>query len=50
MRALYYSDTHIKVSVDQRALVWLFGQTTTTKQTILIRWALSSQQFDLEVL
>ena len=43
-------DTHFKVITDHRALVWLFGQTTTTKQTILIRWALRLQQFDFEVI
>ena len=46
----YIGDTHFKVITDHRALVWLFGQTTTTKQTILIRWALRLQQFDFEVI
>ena len=46
----YIGDTHFKVITDHRALVWLFGQTTTTKQTILIRWALRLQQFDFEVM
>jgi hypothetical protein len=39
----YICDTHFKVITDHRALVWLFGQTTTAEQTILIRWALRLQ-------
>jgi hypothetical protein len=45
----YLGDSHFKVLTDHHALVWLFGQAETTKQTVMMRWVLRLQAFDFEV-
>ena len=41
--------TTFEVVTDHRALVWLFGQASTTKQNIMLRWILRLQEFDFKV-
>ena len=45
----YVAGTTFEVVTDHRALVWLFGQASTTKQNIMLRWILRLQEFDFKV-